>query len=369
MRLLRRGRTGRLQHAPLPLELCPGLPTWEAQHSREYLVFVDESFFEFFGFANDEGDFCHGAVGVPKDKYDSLVSSMAPAIEAYHSARAQTDVGKRRELKFKKFKGLSQEFRLAFHRELAKQLKSVGGFVAAFYTTTRGIGMERVRVNLMDDHDSVPADSASLYDEAKAELLAGFKGPGQSGLMQRLIFLPMTATSNLLSSFNCTFSVVYDPRGAVEDREVKEKISKYMENLRKSPEYSAHFGALRGINIEISSHEEVGLQLADIIAGEVRSFFRKNRMTLKVKSSLRLVTMTSREPMECILRLGDSWVKMGALSRMPLSVARLVTVPNDDNPISLYYPILASGILACITETGQPRLLEFPTQLILDQLE
>ena len=55
MRLVGNARARRIGLAPTPLEICPGRQIWEQQRNREYLLFIDESFYRFFGFADEDG--------------------------------------------------------------------------------------------------------------------------------------------------------------------------------------------------------------------------------------------------------------------------------------------------------------------------
>jgi hypothetical protein len=264
---------------------------------------------------------------------------------------------------------LPLEFRLSFAKEFVRTLKGVGGFVAAFYTTTRGIIMERVRTNVMDQTESVPEDHARLYDLARAELLAEFQGAGQSELIERLLLLPFSAIANLITSFDCTFRVRYDPRGESEDQEVRTAMARYLGRLTRVPELFGDTNPFLGMDVDTLSHEDVGLQLVDVVAGEARAFFRYNPEALTENATLRLITSKSSEPLENLMKLNGSVHKVGALSPMSRSLAAKLGVENSENPISHYYPVLAAGILACVSETGQPRLREVPTRLILDQLE
>src|SRR3984885_16306038 len=85
VRIVRNGRFGGFRLAPTPLEVCPGRAMWEKHANSEYLIFVDESFYNFFGFADIEGNFCPAALGLPKQNYAALQSAMRPSVEAYKS--------------------------------------------------------------------------------------------------------------------------------------------------------------------------------------------------------------------------------------------------------------------------------------------
>src|SRR5271156_6519373 len=83
MRIVGNRRLKKYRHSPMPLEICPGREIWEKFRNSEYLVFVDESFYKFFGFADIEGNFCHAALGVPQSRYSSLQTLMNPLVETF----------------------------------------------------------------------------------------------------------------------------------------------------------------------------------------------------------------------------------------------------------------------------------------------
>jgi hypothetical protein len=146
----------------MPLEVCPGREIWEKHRKREFLIFVDESFYKFFGFSDVDGNFCHAALGVPRDNYAQLEALMKPTVDAYKDRINQMTEEQPREIKSTALRCLPLEFRLHFTRELVSSLAATGGFVAGFYSTTRGIVMERVRENLLDETSSVPDDHVDL---------------------------------------------------------------------------------------------------------------------------------------------------------------------------------------------------------------
>src|SRR5216683_5807370 len=136
--------------------------------------------------------------------------------------------------------------------------------------------MERVRTNLLDHFDAVPDDHAALFTVSRAELLAQFQGVGQAELITRLLLTPFSAVSALLRSFDCTFRVCYDPRQSDEDQYVRDALADFMGRLVRVPDLFGNDTNYLGVDINTRSEDELGLQLADVIAGEVREFFRSN---------------------------------------------------------------------------------------------
>lgn len=353
----------------MPLEVCPGRQVWEAHHDREYLVFVDESFYQFFGFVAPDGNFCHGALGIPRDGYPQLQAMLEPLVLAY-KRRVRRAVGQEpAEIKYSVLRTLPLPFRMRFARELVQALIDTGGFVAGFYSSTHGTIMERVRTNLLDNLDAVPNDHAALFDTARTELLAQFQGVGQAELITRLLLTPFSACSAFLRSFNCTFRVRYDPRQSDEDAQVRNALAGYMATLVNVPQLFGSDQRYLGMDINIHSEDDLGLQLADVVAGEVRDFFRSTPEALTENATLTLITPESDEPLQRFIQMNGLTFKNGALSPMSRGLHRKLARRNSANIISYYYPVLSAGMLTCVSDTGQLRDLEIPTRMISDLLD
>jgi hypothetical protein len=354
---------------PMPLAICPGRRIWDRFSNQAYLVFVDESFYRFFGFDTPEGNFCHAAVGVPVNNYARLQRLLAPLLQEYNG-QVQRVLGEAaEEVKYSTLRKLPMQYQAKFTRTLVSKLKETGGFVAGFYSSTRGMVMERVRTNLLDEAAEVPIDHVALYDTARLELLDQFQGVGQSGILTMLLLTPFASISSLLRSFDCTFRVRYDPRQGDEDRAVREALADYMSRLVNVPDLFGPVSNYLGMEANIESRNDLGLQLADVIAGEVRDFFRNNPESLTESASLRLITPESDEPVQRFEKIGDRLFKKGVLTPMSAGLAEKLARKNLENSISYCYPILAAGMLTCVTDTGQLRDLEIPTRLISDLLD
>src|SRR5258706_8184124 len=110
MRLAGNPNLGRLRWKPMPLAICPGRRIWERFSNQEYLVFVDESFYRFFGFDTPDGNFCHAAVGVPVNNYARLQRMLAPLCQ-YYNREVQRALGQAGgEIKYSTLRRLSTPF-------------------------------------------------------------------------------------------------------------------------------------------------------------------------------------------------------------------------------------------------------------------
>jgi len=159
----------------MPLAICPVRRILGRHNHQEYLVFIDESFYRFFGFDVPQGNFCHGAVGVPVNEYSRFKRLLEPLIQNYNRC-VRSELGLDvREIKYSVLRRLSPRYHARFARALTRALKEAGGFVAGFFSSTRGMIMERVRTNLLGEAAQVPDDYDALYEAARLELLDQFQ--------------------------------------------------------------------------------------------------------------------------------------------------------------------------------------------------
>ena len=178
----------------MPLLTCPGRHYWAPHIGTPYLVFVDESFRGFFEF-EERGYFVHAAVGIPESQYDAMKSAVAPVFEEY---RRLTSAGQR-EIKHTEFKRLAYRDRRCLAMKIRDAFKAHGAFINVFYSPLRSFVLEHVRTRLFGDGKrEIPADFKALYGEAAEHLKTETEGPGQSGLIKKLLLLPIGAVAALL---------------------------------------------------------------------------------------------------------------------------------------------------------------------------
>ena len=248
-------------------------------------------------------------------------------------------------------------------------LRACGGFVMGFYTPAKSYVLERVRTEVMDTHKSVPADYRALYEKAIKDTKARWEGPGNSEVIADLLTLPMSGFSHMMAGLDCRFRVVYDPRGPKEDRAVVARIDAIttaMKRLTPSVE-----GRYLGLGYSRPSEEVLGLQLADLVAGQVRGFLEANRDLQAHGATPQIITQASEEPIMTIEQFaGRSW-KFGAVMRMPnaLQSRFFRDDPQRRSVLPQFTDILACGMLTCYSTWGTPRHLLIYEKMILDQTD
>jgi hypothetical protein len=96
------------------------------------------------------------------------------------------------------------------------------------------------------------------------------KSVEKSDLLSYLLTKAVAAWTYMLGFLDCHFRIIYDPREPDEDAPVKEKIDSMASAMvQLSPEVE---GLFLGLDIDRKSEDELGLQLADLMAGKTREF-------------------------------------------------------------------------------------------------
>jgi hypothetical protein len=208
------------------------------------------------------------------------------------------------------------------------------------------------------ERDEVPEDDQALYTEAARELKEeAAAGIAQSTTISSILRIPVLGLSHFMSRFRCPFQILCDPREAKEDRAVLAAIDSVFTGPLKTlaPEEAALY---QGMDNSVASEDEVGLQLADLLTGEVRWFFEVNPEFLTDQSSRKLVTGSSREDIEMWITAFNIYHKCGAILRIPPHLKQKLGQFTGDSCLAIYRPTFAAGLLSCYTDLGQPRHIE-----------
>jgi hypothetical protein len=366
----------RISDIQAPLHNCPGFPIWTRYAGTKYLVFVDESFFMFFDeMTAQSGYFCHSTLGLPESEYPTVAAELVAVFREYERLVAGAS-----EFKHSDFKRIEVKPRRKIALALRDILLPRGCFVGGFYSPVRSYVLEQVRTNLvLNDSgvEEVPDDLTVLFAEAAKELKALRDGPGESSMITRLLQVPMAGVGNMLASLGCAFEVIYDPRGKKEDKAVRAGVDDYMrifDALKSAPpiglrtDVNDHF---KGLRYDKTSDQEPGLQLADLMAGEVATFLRANSELMTFGANKKLVTQRSRERLNAVETIDGVLFKTGTYVKMPTALTRRFFKPDKEGRSVFQYfvPALASGVLTCYSSWGQPRDLMPFDRLILDQID
>ena len=105
-----------------------------------------------------------------------------------------------------------------------------------------------------------------------------------------------TRGRNSYADLRALDSTHHDPREGEGDRAVREALGDYVGRLLALPELFGPQNIYQGMDTDRRPEDELGLQLADVIA-QVRDFFRSNPDSLTVNSTLDLITPDADEPL------------------------------------------------------------------------
>ncbi len=343
---------------PRPIETCPATRATADYRNETYLLFVDESFREFFGLSDPTGYFCYAAVGVPQREYEFFERALSSIFARYERyVVGSSGLQGPREFKFEDFRRLERNQRETIAAQIGKVMKMYGCFFAAFYTHTKGVVMERVRTNCLGTETAVPDDHRQAYDDAATELRSELEGIGKSKVIARILRIPLGSTAYFLHYSRCKFKVLCDPRENKEDKAVQAVIDEFMIDYfaRAAPEEAKSY---LGMDNSRESHTEPGLQIADLLAGEVRLLFERHPELLNAGSSPTLITGDTREEIEWWETASGVFQKIGSLQKIPAEIERVLRETDGTNCVPLYRYSLAAGLLSCYTDLGQPRHIE-----------
>ena len=112
------------------------------------------------------------------------------------------------------------------------------------------------------------------------------------------------------------------------------------------------------MNNRVDSVDEIGLQIADLLTGEVRFFFENNPELLSVESDHKLITGESREEIEMWVHEFGIYHKYGSLIKIPPDIMQKIQVFSGGSCIPIYRRSFAAGLLGYYTDLGQPRYIE-----------
>ena len=350
---------------PQPLRTAPGLKTWLRYTGQEYIVFVDESFSLFFELTNERGYFCHGAFGIPATEYEAVKREVRPIFDDY----SRLLVPELKEFKHTEFRRIPFASRKQLAAELHAVIQSRGGFIEGYYTPAASFILERVREEVMDELPAIPDDYSEIRKSVIERTKAQWEGPGQSDVISQLMLLPFSGLAHMLAALDCTFRIVYDPRQAKEDKAVQAYIDGFGALIHRMT--ASLEGRFLGLERDRRSEDELGLQIADLVAGETRGFFEENPEFRSFGASPKIITQLSKEPLVTLFEQSGKIWKFGAATRMPTTLQRRFFIDDLQGRTVLpeFTDLLASGVLICYSTWGTPRYVMVYEKLFLDHTD
>jgi hypothetical protein len=235
-----------------------------------YVVYIDESFFNFWGLNNPDGNFCYVAFGIPHEKLSILDVEHKRLLDLFQTA-VKSDLGETPPVEIKSvvFRRLELKHRRRIALLARGLMLRLGAFFLTEFCNVRGFILESLRSDLLEKGDSqIPEKWDSLYQAKREELSRTVKQQklGQSLLLRKLIETPTASLAYFLAQRAEWYDLVVDPRGGVEDNHISKAILHTTEQVirvvhRKNP------NMLRATSFSTRSDNCPGLQMADLLAG------------------------------------------------------------------------------------------------------
>jgi hypothetical protein len=139
---------------------------------EHYDLYVDESFYRFWGLDDPNGNFCYLIYGLPTSQISTLTVSHAELLRTFQNLV----VTKLREPAPPELKsGLFRRFPFAERRRLALQMRNIlhitNSFVIGEFQEVRGFVLESIRSDVaLTGGAELPQNWQELYDERRDQL-------------------------------------------------------------------------------------------------------------------------------------------------------------------------------------------------------
>jgi Protein of unknown function (DUF3800) len=334
-----------------------------------YVVYIDESFFNFWGLNNPDGNFCYVAFGVPQENLSILDVEHKRLIDLFQTAVA-SDLGETPPVEIKSvvFRRLELKSRRRIALLARGLMLRLGAFFLTEFCQVRGFILESVRSDLLEKGDSqIPEKWDSLYQAKRDELSRAVKEQklGQSPLLQKLIETPTASLAYFLTQRAKWYELVVDPRGGVEDNYIAKTIQYTTEAVirgvhRESPD------KLRATSFSTRSENCPGLQMADLLAGEVRHWFVRNPEFLEFNSGLTLLDIDELQTKFYLKTSAGIVSKPERRTNIPFSLSRKLYRAGRSSLFPYFRSSLANNLISCIAAYGEFRHIDLAHDQIID---
>jgi hypothetical protein len=330
---------------------------------------VDESFFEFWGFRRPDGNFCYVVFGLPVEQLAILEARHGDLLDDFKKAFvSELKEPEPIELKSSSFRRLGPRMRRRFGLRLRDLIEEIHGFIIAEYSEVRGFVLESIRSDLLDQAATdLPQNYDELYMARTKELsdLIRQEKAGQSPTLRKLIELPTSALAFYLVPKTNSYEVLLDPRGSTEDANIakmlRETTLEVINNVQRD-----NPAKLKQVRFDIPSEKAPGLQVADILAGEIRQWFLSNPELLTFSSSRRLLRDSELPQARGRNQYGEIVVKPQRTVALPPGLERKLSRATPESALPYFRDSLANGLLSCLAYYGEFRHIDFANHQIID---
>jgi hypothetical protein len=263
--------------------------------SADYVTFIDESFYQWFGLPKMESNLCYAALSLPTGRLGNL-ARFEKSVRQF--AFSHLPLGKKAnplpgEFKYADFRHLTPSDIDELGSKLSYFLEKNEATIFGFFIPAEGFFNYQLRSDYIDDDEALrtlpEADYNRRIAEIRAEMLKEWEADEHNlGLLKQVYktffnFIVQHHGQNLKK----TFRVEYDSRHPKEDAALHQFAEDFARIAdRVTPGAFKHYQGFSSV----SSAASVGLRLVDWIAGEVRAFFYRNPAILSGDSKLEVLS-------------------------------------------------------------------------------
>jgi hypothetical protein len=337
--------------------------------STDYTVFVDESFYQWFGLPTKESNLCYGALSVPTSRLPGLDRFEASArAYGFQNLPANKRAGRdEREFKYSDFRHLPPVVIDELGRKLAYFLQRNEARIYGYFIPAEGFMNYKLRSDFIDDRNGLKSLPESEYltrvETIRQEMLKEWEDAEHNlGLLKECYrtffnFLVQGHGGYLKKSFQ----VVYDSRNPEEDAALHVDAESFAALAdRVTPGVFAHY---KGYTTATSA-SSAGLRIVDWVAGEVRNFFYRNPAVLNSDSSFDILSPYLNPKMMLVEGRAPFYRK-----KLSPAAIESLTVPGRGFMLPHLRPHFASGFLAHYASKGEARLMAVEALEIFDMAD
>lgn len=336
--------------------------------SADYVIFVDESFYKWFGLPTKESNFCYGGLSLPATQLPDLDRFEASIRQFAFNNLPASEKSKRTvaELKYSDFRHLSNEVIDTLGIKLNYFLAKNRAYIFGFFIPAEGFMNYKLRSDFIDVDTlkEIPeAEYKCRIQSIREKLIQDWREAEHNlGLL----------TENYKTFFNFIlqfqgrflqkqYRIVYDSRNPDEDSQLHRHAEEFARlSDRRTPGMFAHY---RGYSTA-SSGNSAGLRLVDWIAGEVRTFFYRSPEIMNSSSSFDILSPYWNPKMILVEGVAPFY-------RKPLSRESVECLQRKGNGLMLPHirNHFASGLLTYYARCGEARHLSIPGLVAYDMAD
>ncbi len=337
--------------------------------SADYSVFVDESFYKWFGLPTQEANLCYGALSVPTARLPDL-ERFETAIREFAFEQLPTDEKAKHssaEVKYSAFRHFTPEVIDELGRRLDYFLTKNRAHIFGFFIPAEGFMNYKLRSDFIDDAGALKtmpeAEYKARVESIRNEMLQEWRDAEHNlGLLSECYKTFFNFIMQFQGQFlGKSYRVIYDSRNPEEDRLLHKDAEAFaLLAERATPGTLVHY---RGYDTA-SSATSAGLRLVDWIAGEVRAFFYRSPDVMSSTSSFDILSPYWNPKMLLVQGRGPFY-------RRELSPGAVACFQEKGR--SLMLPQLkkhfASGFLTYYAQRGEARHISIPELVAYDMAD